>query len=302
MKTVKLLSVAAGLASLCFATSCAEEQESLIIIGVVAAEDGCEFTVPAREYRPSGILDLSLGSAYRLNLEVSNQLVSQKAMMTNSSIDNSEMQISGVDVVLTSSHRPDVIETLADESEALVDFSPPVPTNSIGGGDLLEVSAIAIPAATATRLAEIRIGEARLAGEEASAEFMAANPGATPEQLAGVVANAQDVVLFQGETYTAAVTVRALRTGNAIANVGEIESREFRFPIEVCWGCLLSCHTCEESVDRDGDGTPETVVGICPPGYNVSIDTPSVSLPWSGLNTSCLGGQDDVFVPASCVQ
>lgn len=303
MKTVKLLSVAAGLASLCFATSCAEEQESLIINGAAVVEADCVVTVPTTHYYSRGLLDLGFGTAYEVSLEISSQLASQTAPMTNNRIDNSEVQITGVDVVLSSDQRSDTIELLADENEALVDFSPEVPSNSLGGGDLLGLQVVAIPAATAARLADIRIGEARIAGEQASADFMAANPGATPEQIAAATAAAQNAVLFQGETYVAAITVRARRTGNKVGKIGEIEAREFRFPIEVCWGCTLSCETCEQMVDQDGDGTDETITGVCPSGFSVSIDTPFlIPSQWSGLTTSCIGGQDDVFVPASCVQ
>ncbi len=130
---------------------------------------------------------------------------------------------------------------------------------------------------------------------------MALNPDATPEQIAGATAAGQNAILFQGETYTAAVNIRARRTGNKVGNVGEFESREFRFPIEVCWGCTLSCQTCEQMVDPDGDGTDETITGVCPTGFNVNIDTPFVAASeWVGLNTGCGGGQDDVFVPISC--
>ncbi|MCR9166396.1 MAG: hypothetical protein ACE37F_34140 [Nannocystaceae bacterium] len=304
MKTVKLLSVAAGLASLCFTASCAEEQESSIINGAAIIEDGCTVTVPAMQYYSRGRLDLSFGTAYNVSLEISNQLAPQSAMTTNNAIDNSEVQITGLDVVLSSDQRPDVIDMLAEEQDgALIDFSPAVPTNSLGGGDLLGMGVVAIPAATAARLAEVRIGEARRAGEAAAADFMAANPGATPEEIAAATAAGQNAVLFQGETYIAAVTVRARRTGNNVGSVGEFEAREFRFPIEVCWGCTLSCQTCEQMVDLDGDGTDETVTGVCPSGFDVSIDAPVVNpSQWVGLSTSCIGGQDDVFVPASCGQ
>lgn len=301
MKTVKLLSVAAGLASLCFGTSCADEQESIIIVGAVVVDSGCTVTVPAQQYYSRGTLDLSFGRAYSVSLEIANQLQPQGAMTSNSGTDNSEFQITGIDVTLSSDQRPEIIDQLAAENEAFVDFSPAIPTNSLPGNSSLGLAVEAIPAATAARIAQIRIGEARIAGEEAATTFAAANPGATPEEIAVATASAQNAVLFQGETLIASINLRARRTGNRVGNVGEIDAREFRFPIEVCWGCLLSCQTCEQMIDPDGDGMDETVTGLCPNGFDVSLDNPLV-LPaqWSGLNTSCIGGQDDVFVPLSC--
>lgn len=299
MKTVKFLSVAAGLASLCFASSCANEQESIIIVGAPIIEDPCMITVPAQQYLARGSLDLSFGVAYDIPLEIANQLQMGTPATTNSGTDNSEFQITGLDVVLSSNQRPDVIDQLAAENEALVDFSPAVPTNSLSGGGVLSMFVVAIPAATASRMAEIRIGEARVRGEEAAAEFSAANPAATPEEILAATVRGQNAILNQGETYIASVTLRARRTGNNIANVGEIEAREFRFPIEVCWGCLLSCGTCELTIDPDGDGTTETLEGVCPSGTLPTIDDPTLFAgEWIGMQTSCAGGQDDLYVPA----
>ena len=91
--------------------------------------------------------------------------------------------------------------------------------------------------------------------DEAVAEL---GPGMTEGEIANARRIAENGILQQTETLNISVKVRARRTGNNVGNIGEIEAREFELPVDVCFGCLLSCATCEEP-------------GICPAG-SVPVD------------------------------
>ena len=156
MKALKLTSVAFALASLSLVASCADEEESIIIAGAPMWDQTCGVTVPASDYLQGGRLDVRFETEYRVPLEIQNQLQAQSAQESNSGTDTSELQIVGVDVRISSPHNPDLIEELREEDPALVDFTPSIPTNSLGGGDTLGMSVTGIPGSTASRLAAER--------------------------------------------------------------------------------------------------------------------------------------------------
>ncbi len=285
MKVIKLTSAAIALASLSLVASCADQEESIIIAGAPAWQGPCSVQVPSQLFLARGLLDVRFETEYMLPLEIQNQLLSQSGDTVNSGTDNSELQITGVDVRLSSQQIGGVIDRLENEDEAFVDFSPAVPTNSLSGGGALGFLVAVIPTSTASKLAQYRVEAAQ-------------------EAVAGITDEAQRQstlrgVLARRETVVASVIVRARRTGNNKGKVGEIEAREFQFPIEICHGCTISCSTCEYDVDYDGDGmADDTISNVCPPG-TLPVDPTARTFAgdFVGLTVDCPTAQDDTFVP-----
>ncbi len=303
MKVFKLTSLAVALAALPVLGSCADQQESIIIAGAPAWMPGsCSVQVPAQVYLDRGRLDVRFGTQYLVPLEIQNQLMAQSANVTNSGTDNSEFQISGVDVVLSSAQRPDLIDRLVEDGgESFVDFSPAIPTNSLSGGGTLGYLVTGIPAATSAKLAQYRVEAAMQAGEDAATAFDAANPGAPESDIQGARLAAEIGVLQDVETILVSLVVRARRTGNRSGSLGEIESRQFDFPVDICHGCLASCATCSFDVDVDADGEDETITGECPDPTIRTTPTGRLFLgDFVGLNVGCPAAQDDIFVPSVC--
>lgn len=303
MKVLKLTSLAVALAALPVLGSCADQQESIIIAGAPAWAGGCSVQVPAMFYLSRGRLDVRYATEYMVPLEIQNQLVIQSTDATNSGTDNSELQITGVDVQLSSPQRPDLIDRLAaEEGEAFIDFTPAVPTQSLTGGSSLGFIATGIPAATSAKLAEYRVAEAVAAGETAASAFAAANPGATENEVLAARLSAENGVLQAVETIVVSMVVRARRSGNSSGNgLGEIESREFQFPVDVCHGCLTTCADCSFEVTNE-DGEDETVSGVCPDSSVRGTPTSRLFLgDYVGRTVNCPAAQDDIFDPAVCV-
>jgi hypothetical protein len=191
------------------AAGCADEQEPLIVLNATSFEEGC-VADPAAAALGLGQLDVSFGSPYILGLAVQNQLLSQTAQMSNSGIDDGELQLRTADVRLTSSQIPEVIDALDAQDAALVDFSVTLASNSIGPGDVQGVFVEVISRAASQAFAE---------------------------QLGSLPAGSIPTV-------DAHVVVHGRRTGNSVGGVGDVEAREYTFPIRLCVGCLLTCSTC----------------------------------------------------------
>ncbi|MGH1346804.1 MAG: hypothetical protein ACRBN8_34875 [Nannocystales bacterium] len=304
MKVLKLTSVAVALAALPLLGSCADQQESIIIAGAPSWMGGrCSVDVPAQAYLAGGSLDIRFETEYMVPLEIQNQLQPQAADASNSGTDNSEFQISGVDVSLSSNQVPDLIDRLAAEEggDAFINFSPAVATNSISGGGQLGYLVPGIPAGTASKLAEYRVAEALLAGDAAQAALEAANPDATDSEILAARLPAENNVLKRVETLLVSIVVRARRTGNRSGNVGEIEARQFEFPVDICHGCLVTCTTCSFEADVDADGVDETITGECPDSSVVNAPTTRLFLgEFAGVSLDCPSAQDSRFVPADC--
>ena len=287
MKALKLTSVAFALASLSLVASCADQEESLIILGAPQWGQDCLLMVPAVDYLGRGRLDLRFGTEYRVPLELQNQLQPRAPQASNSGTDTSEVQIVGADVTISSAQNPEAIERLRDEEgEAYVEFSPPLPTNSIGGNDTLAMVVTGIPAATAAKLGEYRVEQVTEAGQQAEDDIE--SMGATELEVATARAAAEAGVLQQPETFTVSIVIRARRSGNDIGDVGEIEAREFRFPVDVCYGCLISCAGCADP-------------GQCPMGSLPVNATDRLFMgDFVGANLGCPTAQDDVLTPVAC--
>jgi len=300
MKFSKITSVAV-LATLPLLASCADEEESLIVAGAPQWQGTCAVQVPANVFLSRGILDVRFETEYIVPLELQNQLVSQMAGSANNGIDNSELQIVGADVKLSSAQDSGLIERLRMEGENYIEFSPSVPTNSIGGGDSLGYLVTGIPAATASVLASLRIEDALIAADDAEAAELAVDPSASSEEILLARRTAQSRALNRMTTIDVSIDIRARRTGNAVGDVGEIKARTFTFPVDVCFGCLFSCAGCSLEVDDDGDGsTDRTLTGICPEVVPEDATQRLSRADFAGTSVGCPSAQDDVFVPLAC--
>ncbi len=160
---------------------------------------------------------------------------------SNAGIDTNEMQLLSVDVELSMPQAPDVIDAIRDRDESLLDFNAPLATNSLPAGATQGVAVEVIPQLTAQALAEL-----------------------IPTQFS----------LDSRLTIEATVVFHASRSGNGVGKVGEIDSRDFTFPIRLCFGCLVWCGGCLD--------------GECP------LDATG----WAG--GICGNAQDNVVYPSVC--
>jgi len=232
------LSVAAVMA-----TGCASEQESLIVLHAARWDTPGECLVDGANDTAltNGVLDVAFGTSYEMPVVLLNQLQGQTAMMTNNQVDNSELQLTGADVVLSMPQAPEVLERVAAQNESNVDFSVDLSTISLGGE---ERQGFLIP----------------IVSQPASEAFAdAIRAELSPESR---------------PTLVATTVFRARRTGNRVGKVGEIESRAFSFPLELCLGCLYTCSSCADDarldqcgMDRigavDGTSTVALAGGVC---------------------------------------
>jgi hypothetical protein len=197
-------------------TGCAENEESLIVLMAPAWEmGGCIITADAGAASlPYGILDLTYGTPYAMPAILLNNTAEQSAGDNNSGVQSNELQLLDADVDLSMPQAPDVIEALRDIDDALVSFNVPLSTNSLPPGGSAGVLVEVIPQRTSMALGDV----------------IAAQVG-TNAKL----------------TIQAAVQFHASRSGNAVGKVGEIDARDFSFPIQVCFGCLTSCTSCPDA-------------------------------------------------------
>lgn len=227
-----------GFLAATLATSgCAREQESLIVQHSPTWSDGmCLIDAANDTALLSGVLDLSRGTPYLMPLIVQNQLLPQAPATSNNGIDNGEVQIVGADVTLRMPQAPEVLDSVADQNGAFVEFSV----------DLASVSVAS--------------------GERAGVGIEVISQGAS-EALAGAI----PLLLSESSqpTVLADVVVQASRTGNKVGRVGEIESRTYTFPIRLCFDCLLTCSSC-----NDGQCPTESqgfVGGVCGNAQDAAI-------------------------------
>ena len=211
-------------------SGCAREQESLIVLHSPAWDGGCTVDGNNDVALTQGVLDVSFGTPYMMPAALFNQNVNQQPTVTNNRVDNGELQLSGADVQLRMPQAPEVIDDLEAQNEAFVEFTVDVPTLSLASGERQGVLVEVVSQAAAVALADSV--EARLG------------------------ANARPTLVVD-------TTFRALRSGNRRGKVGEIESRVYSFPIELCVGCLFTCATCEPDGTCPQNAAPGFTGGVC---------------------------------------
>jgi hypothetical protein len=209
MFAIRCLRFAAPLLYVCAATGCAKQEESLIVLHAVNWDDGCSFDPSSDEVLDRGFLDLSFTTGYLAPIALLNQLTSN----TSNGVESGEIQLTSVDVKLSMPQAPDVIDRVRDRDEALVQFSPPIQTQSIPPGEVIGVFIDVLSPLQTQAIAE-----------EISSEF-------GPEPV--------DVSLV------ATMTFHGRRTGNSVGGIGDVDAREFQFPISLCTTCLINCAGCD---------------------------------------------------------
>jgi hypothetical protein len=177
--------------------------------------------------------------SYYLGLILQSQIAGVSADMSGTGTDASEVQLTGVEVWY---RFPQIEAGLPDE---LSSFSPPLATDSLPGG-----------------------GRAAIIVE-------VINP-VQAQSIYDFVVESQGGVFPGSITLEVTVVFTAERSGNSKGGVGEIESRDYTFPIRLCVGCLVTCSTCEG--------------GECPPNPE--------DLEWIG--GVCGNAQDGLIAPSVC--
>jgi hypothetical protein len=218
---------------------CADGDPSLIVVGSPAFQQGECFADPnSSTFLQLGVLDVDYGTAYTLPIIVRNNLLARSSK-TSSGVDDSELQLSNVEVSLSMDQAPEVLRRVRDEDAAFVSFSATVPSMSLKGGEETGVIVDVI-------------------SDGASRALRSAMVDLLPEDARP---NIEAELIFH-----------ATRPGGG-GSIGDIESREYTFPIELCIGCLpVTCETCPDEQ--------------CPPDAR-----------FAGI---CGNAQDDILSPAQC--
>lgn len=217
---------------------CADNQESLIVLMAPAwDEDGACAVTDSNDALPVGLLDVSLPSAYMMPALLFNNTTLQNATKKNAGVQTNEMQLKSASVSLSVPQDTDAAAAVRKKGASLMDFEASLPTQSIAPQQTVGVLVQVIPQQTATALAQELFASA-----------------ADMESRVTVVAD---------------VVFHASRSGNVKGRVGEIDAREFSFPITLCYGCLIDCHACEKAMCPAQTST--YVGGVCGNAQDVSL-------------------------------
>lgn len=228
-----------ALVGTCLLVGCADEQESLIVLGAPLWPDDGTCAVDSGEpdaFLLEGTLDLAWGTGYLMPVALRNNLPPR--MTTNAGVDTNEMVLDSVDVELVMPQAPEIIDALADVDPAYVEFKVHLQTLSLAPGATYGQAVEVITAPAAQALSPIVL-----------AEFGA------------------DVTLRA----IAKTVFRAERSGNTSGSIGRVEARTFEFPITLCHNCLLTCATCEEATTCPPEGTTAFKGFICDRAQDASI-------------------------------
>lgn len=234
--------------------ACADQQESLIVLRAPAwGGEECIVDASSDVGLIEGVLDVTQGTAYLLPLTVLNNLQTQSTDSSNAGIITNEIQLKSADVDLSSDDAEALVTALG---EGLTSFSVILASDSVAPGESIGVAVEAISRATSQGL-------------------LTAMETQWPTQ--------PDVQI----RVQAAVVVHGTRTGNTVGKIGQIDAREFTFPIRVCRGCLLDCTGCDEMTDDAGNVLSEE--GVCPPTEKGVF-----------VGGICGNAQDFAYAPPDC--
>jgi len=203
----------AALLAVATAGGCADEQEALIVSHSPGFDGYACVADPGSDvHLQRGTLDVSFGTPYTLAVVLTNNLVSRPNTTTNTGVENGELQLRDVDVVLSMSQSPEVIDAIAAQDPSFVEFSQTLASDSLRPGENSGV------------LVDVISSGASQALQGAISSIL--GPGSRP-------------------IITAELVFHATRTGNSTGSAGVIDARAYTFPIQLCAGCLpTSCDTC----------------------------------------------------------
>lgn len=241
---VNRIGFVAGSALVCLAvlsSGCARQEESIIVEKALPLTAPCSVASSGsgNVYSPRGIVDLSFDTGFMAAFLVVNNLQQQGNQNTSSGVETSEMHLTSVDVVLDMPQDSAVISDAESVDGALTQYNQILASTSFDAQDTIE-ALVEVPEASLDALRD-----------SISARY------------------SDDVRL----TMTMNVTFHAVRASNTGVNdFGEIDAREFTYPVDLCFDCLRDCSCGDPDCESDMDiGS-----GVC--GY----------------------AQSDTIIPASC--
>lgn len=239
--------------------ACADQQESLIVQRAPAwTGEECVIDPSADAGLLFGVLDLDQGTPYLMPASLFNNLQTQSTSSSNAGIITNEIQITGAHVELDSDQAPRLISTLEDADSGYVSFEVTLASDSVLPGEAIGLGVEVISRATALEMKRIM------------------------DQFPDMFGADTDV------TVIATVVFHGLRSGNKVGKIGQIDAREFSFPIRLCRGCLLDCTGCPEVTDDEGNVTAEE--GVCPSDFMAGQFVGGI----------CGNAQDFAIAPAGC--
>jgi hypothetical protein len=202
------------MSSLIALSACAKEEESIIVLNAVAptADESASCMISASDTPfGEGLVDLSFDTGYTLGLNVRNNLAAVKN--SNTGIDDSEMFIESADVRLDIPQDPGLIDNISSGDSSLIEFNQVLANTSLSSQDEVGV-AVDVPRASL----------------EAIGNAVGSSHGTGPDTRV---------------TMTVSVVLHAIRAANTLpGGVGDVEAREFTFPVEICFNCLRDCSAC----------------------------------------------------------
>ena len=219
-------------------TGCTNQQEGFLIRravywsteeadGVTIGSD-CVADPQATLTLNRGLLDLRYGVVYTVPLDIENRMLDTESSSSPNGISDGEIVLTEMEVELDAPQAPEIIDSAAAQDPALVNFAVPIQSISIEPGSQVGFLAEVIPPATGS----------------AFADAFDANPN-----LANSRVQVDAIIHLRGK--------RAVAGGKR----NEIEAREFRFPIDLCYGCLFICVPCAPETSCSPDAFVDG--GVC---------------------------------------
>lgn len=141
-----------GLALGALSSGCAEEGESVIILGMPEFEKGeegkgasCSAKAGGEVWLAKASVDLSFDTGLVIPIEFQNNLATVNAEGSNLGLDSSELQQESASVSMRVPQAPAVENFVRAAGEAFLDFKVPLPANSVPGGKSRKVVFVEIP-------------------------------------------------------------------------------------------------------------------------------------------------------------
>jgi hypothetical protein len=209
-------------------SGCARQEESIIVDKAITLTAPCSVADGSDTYSPRGVVDISFDTGFMAAFLLVNNLQQQGAENSSTGVEPSEMHLTSVDVRLDMPQDSAVISDVNSVDGALVEYNQILASTSFDAQDTIE-ALVEVPEASFDALRN-----------SISARY------------------ADDVRL----TMTMNVTFHAVRASNkGVNDFGEIDAREFTYPVDLCFNCLRDCSCGDPDCATDMDvGT-----GVC--GY-----------------------------------
>ncbi|MBC8069060.1 MAG: hypothetical protein IAG13_12060, partial [Deltaproteobacteria bacterium] len=225
---IRMSRIAATLFAACVSLTagCADNQESLLVLYSPGLGDDCTVAPGGDTALSSGVLDVLFETPYLMSAVLLNNTPSQASNANNTGVVTNEIKLLRAEVKLDSPSAPDLFDGMDRNN---YEFSVPLQTISMPPQTEQGLSVQVVPRVTSTALLGVL-------------------QGYDPGTRITIRANVE----FVGS-----------RSGNDVGRVGEVKSRDFSFPIEICEGCLLDCSGCPGRVCTPEILSMGVTVGPC---------------------------------------